>query len=329
MESAKVTRSEPLYLNPGESKTARLSDLLQQVHEGSLSGESAQVSAEACFNSLEYPEGGPALDPRLDAWEKINEYDLMLSILDAAYPNGLPADTEGYHEAISSRLTILRESERQANTSPYSAATLYDSGDVKNYRNPLPISALLLNEQLVRASVANGPEAPKINTDTIKSVCRLRSKYPKIHDEPVLTEKIDQLDGFLEELDQAEVQLKSEYPEQHAALAITLLLTAKTVHDLAVFGEIGKHERTSILTQALSLLWEASDIIKKSPLTTYSREEASGGDAITGIAEDIITHLHMYAKELGLNPDERPKLISDKEIQELLDTEPSTLPQVA
>lgn len=207
------------------------------------------------------------------------------------------------------------------------------SPDIKNYRNTKAISAALLNEQLpVREQVYPQPTTDEygnlvfmrdedvirnamtaIDTNLIIKITEQRAEYARAHTLPSLRERGQAFGDILEQLSQTQliINMHGNLP---VANAVTRLISAQALHDLALLGEFDtKQNRDLAVKSAVTDLWDAKDAL--APTRTQN-------DVTDGIYQIITEYLEKYSREIGIdptvNPTEHDFEITDAQIAELV-----------
>lgn len=189
------------------------------------------------------------------------------------------------------------------NMSP-SLNTQYETmQDYRDYNNTSAMSAALLDEQLPKSIVARDI-VEAVDARMIIDICKQRVDFVEAHAEHSLRKKGQAFTKLLVSLDNMQdlIRDREDLPIANAA---TYVLTAKTLHDLALLGEFGKQDRDLAVQAAISELEKASDSINRAPANAV----------VAGIQQDIDWFLGEYMAEVSdgqmqeVSPAELPALI--------------------
>ena len=207
------------------------------------------------------------------------------------------------------------------------------SADIKNYQNTKAISAALLNEQLPAhehvypnpTTDTNGNHVfmrdedvirgamTSIDTDLIIKITEQRAKYSHAHTLDSPRERGQAFVDILEQLSQAQLNINM-HGNLPVANAVTRLISAQALHDLALLGEFDtKQNRDLAVNAAATDLWDAKEALASAK---------SKNDVTNGVYQIITEYLEKYSREIGIdptvNPTEKDFEITDEEIAELV-----------
>jgi len=169
--------------------------------------------------------------------------------------------------------------------------------DAHNYLNTAPIAGLIIDEQISKRDISDPKELLiAIDTGIIAETLEQRANYARAHEIESIQDKARAFTDLLESLNDtmSKINTKGNLP---MTKSINHLLSAKTLHDLALIGELGsKENRDMALRAAVNDLWDAKSQIESAPKSAMT----------AGILNDIMNFIDMYSKEIDINPKTRP-----------------------
>ena len=290
------------------------------------------------FNRSITDYGSLPLDPRLYQIIGLNKLAKSADAFNSiALRPDCDQDTKDKAMAMSSAINTSFES-TISDTHGFIAMLKPESGyytsreaglDIKDYANTRAISAALLNEQLpsinFRGTTNENNDVvfrrkediirdavTSIDTGLILEITEQPAEYARAHTLESLYERSQAFVGLIEKLNitQLKVNMHGNLP---VANAVTKLISAQALHDLALLGEFDtKRNRDIAVNAAVTDLWDAKEAIASI---------SDHNDMTLGLRETINDFLEKYSKEIGLDPTDPTKNefeITDAQIAKLV-----------